>query len=391
MVWARVERARRSASLAAVIGRRTRAWALVAALCLAGPAVAEDGDAPGGSEAPAESDEAPSRLHRSLDRASDFAPAGVLLDHTHQQGDWTFLYRYQRVEKRNLLIGNKPITTAEVAALYPVTPLRMRTDIHTVGAMYAPRDRFTFALLLPIIRNRLEEQFQGAVFESESTGIGDAKLLFLIPFIQKGKEKTQFNFGISFPTGSIQQKRSNATALPYAVSAQRAGPFSLPYAMQLGSGSWDAIWGITYTGQRRSFSWGGQFESQYRISDNARGYKLGASYTASAWVAGGFGRWLSASGRFVWSKRNNVKGKDPDLVQVTPQNALVQNGWVSPMDNNLWQAGTTLEVGPGINVLIPFLGGQRFSVEALFPIYEDLDGIQLASDFTVTAGWQWLF
>ena len=316
-------------------------------------------------------DEAPTgqpSLHRQLDRASDFAPVGVLLDHTHEKGDWTFLYRYQRIAKKDLLIGNQPVTNDVVGARYPSVPLSMVSEYHTMGVMYAPRDRLTFALLLPVVKHGLREQVNGVVQDSETFGIGDAKLLFLLPFIQKGREKTQFNFGISFPTGSIRQTDDNGVRRPYT--------------MQLGSGSWDAIWGITYTGAHNRISWGGQFESRYRIADNVLGYRLGTIYHASSWVAGAFGRWLSASGRISWTRRGNIRGEDLSFQALKA---------FSPLYDNKLQAGTIVEVGPGINVLLPIFGGQRLSVEALFPIYESLDGPQLATDLTITAGWQWIF
>jgi hypothetical protein len=335
------------------------ACAVWGGLCaVTGPVAAGE---PDGSAAPAPS------LHRSLDRSSDFAPVGVLLDHTHVRGDWTFLYRYARYEYRDLLEGDTPVTPAEVGARYPDVPLSWVRQVHTIGAMYAPRDRLTFALLLPVVVNSLEESVSGVIRESDTSGIGDAKLMFLVPFVQKGREMTQLNFGVSFPTGSIQQTQPGTT--------QR-----LPYLMQLGSGSWDLIWGVTYTGQHEAVSWGGQFEGQYRISENAVGYRLGTVYSASAWVSGAFGRWFSASGRFAWTKRGNIRGQDPTLDKT-----------LSPLNDNKLQGGTTLEVGPGINVLLPLLGGQRLSVEALVPIYQNLDGPQLAADITVIAGWQWIF
>jgi hypothetical protein len=75
-----------------------------------------------------------------------------------------------------------------------------------------------------------------------------------------------------------------------------------------------------------------------------------------------------------------VKGADPTLDKT-----------LSPLNDNKRVGGTTLELGPGVNVLLPIWGGQRLSVEALFPIYEDLDGPQLGRDMTITAGWQWIF
>ncbi len=315
----------------------------------------------------------PLRLSRPLDQASDFAPVGVLLDHTHAKGDWTFLFRYAQVDKRNLLTGSAPISVGQVSATcyqpdpkYCQVPISSSRSTYTMGAMYAPRDRFTFALLLPVVTNHLEQWTSGGPQVTDTSGIGDAKLLFLIPFVQKGDEQTQFNFGISFPTGSIQQVDD---------TGQR-----LPYTMQLGSGSWDAIWGVTYTGEQSVISWGGQFEGQYRISSNSIGYRLGTVYQASAWVSGGITDWVSVSARFAWTRQGNIHGVDPTLDKT-----------LTPLNDNMLQGGTTLQVGPGLNVLLPFAGGQRLAVELVLPVFEDLDGPQLSSEMTLIAGWQWLF
>lgn len=372
--------------------KRALAIACVGLLAsLAAPAMAETDSEPAAEvkdepaaeaeEEPAAEEPNPLRLNRLLDRASDFAPVGVLLDHTHDKGDWTFLFRYSQASRRNLLAGTVPVsvgavtntsancqgaTPVPVSGRYCQVPITSTRSTYTMGAMYAPRDRLTFALLLPLVTNHLEQWTWAGAKVDDTIGIGDAKLLFLIPFIQKGDELTQFNFGISFPTGSIQQKDANG---------QR-----LPYTMQLGSGSWDAIWGITYTGEFEAISWGGQFESQYRISDNSIGYRLGTVYHASAWVSGGISDWVSVSARFAWTRVGNIHGVDPTLDKT-----------LTPLNDNMKQGGTTLQVGPGLNVLLPFAGGQRLAVELVFPVYEDLDGPQLASDMTIIAGWQWLF
>ena len=320
----------------------------------------------GGGVRAAEQEKSPA-LHREFDEASDFAPIGVLLDRTHQKGDWTFLYRYRQVSRQGLQEGDQPVSDQQVAARYAEVPVSFTGRTHTLGALYAPLERLTLGLFLPIEQRNLQVLDGGALEETETIGIGDAKVVFLIPFIQNGLQKTQLNFGFSFPTGSIQQKNS--------MTGLRD-----PYILQLGSGSWDAVWGITYSGSYRNLSWGGQFEGLYRINDNAVGYRLGTVYQASAWFAGGFGRWFSASGRFAWTKRGNLSGADPEL-----------NRALSPLNDPYMQGGTTLEVGPGLNILLPILGGQRFSVEALFPVYQYLDGPQLAYDYSISVGWQWIF
>ena len=320
----------------------------------------------GGGVRASEVDGSPA-LRREFDEASDFAPIGVLLDRAHQKGEWTFLYRYTQVNRKGLQEGDQPVSNQQVAARYAEVPASFTGRTHTLGVLYAPLERLALGLFLPIEQKKLQVLQGGALEESETTGVGDAKVLFLIPFIRNGLQQTQLNFGFSFPTGSIQQRNS--------VTGLRD-----PYILQLGSGSWDAVWGITYSGSYRNLSWGGQFEGLYRIADNSVGYRLGTVYQASAWFAGGFGRWFSASGRFAWTKRGNLSGSDPELDRA-----------LSPLNDPYMQGGTTLEVGPGLNILLPILGGQRLSVEAMFPLYQYLDGPQLAYDYTISVGWKWIF
>ncbi len=340
------------------------AWLVFVCVVSAPPAArgVEDPEAP-------DSAEDPPTLHRDLDRASDFAPAGVLLDHTHARGDWTFLYRYERTLADELLQGEERLSSTEFEVQYPgytSTPLSLLTQVHSFGVMYAPHRRFTLAMLLPFIQNRLD-QLEAGVFEREtSSGIGDARFIVLLPFIQKGTQKTQFNVALSLPTGSIRVNDGEGNRLPYR--------------MQHGSGSWDVHWGLTYTGNNERLSWGAQVESQYRVATNDLGYELGAVYQASGWLAAEVGEWLSLSARLGWVKTENVKGADGALNPAT-----------SPLNDPTKQAGTRGEIGPGFNVLLPVFGGQRLTFEALFPIYQSLEGPQLAPDVRFIAGWQWIF
>ncbi len=316
-------------------------------------------------------------LHRPLDRASDFAPAGVLLDHTHERGDWTFLYRYQRVSNDRLMQGEERLSPAEFDSLQPPyssRPLSQLNQTHTFGVMYAPHERFTVAMLLPFVQKRLDQSVGGVIDRQETSGIGDALLIVLLPFMQKGTQKTQFNVALSLPTGSIRVDGTDGNGDPYR----------LPYTMQHGSGSWDVHWGLTYTGKRARFSWGAQVESEYRTGKNDLGYELGAVYQASSWMAAELGDWLSLSARLGWAKTENIKGADPALA--TPAATAA-----SPLNAANRQAGTRVEMGPGLNLLLPIWGGQRFSFEALFPLYQSVDGPQLAPDVKYTVAWQWIY
>ncbi|MEE3327264.1 MAG: hypothetical protein VX252_08020 [Myxococcota bacterium] len=316
-----------------------------------------------------ETEEDRSSLNRPIERAFQFAPAGVFLDYTHKKDEWTFLYRYERYSYDGLMSGSQSVSNAQVASQYDVVPLSHLQEIHTFGVMYAPRDRFTLAFLLPYIDQSLTQidQLAANPYQEQNTdGIGDARLVLMLPFIRNGAQQSQFNVELSFPTGSIRASGSEG---------QR-----LPYIMQRGTGTWDVHYGITYVGEYESISWGGQIGGQYRLNENSLGYRLGAVYQASAWLSGELASWLSVSGRFAWQRTGNIHGEDRELDKS-----------LSPLNNNMKQSGTLVQAGPGMNILLPIFGGQRLSVEVLFPLYQDLDGPQLRSDMTLTAGWQWLF
>ena len=41
----------------------------------------------------------------------------------------------------------------------------------------------------------------------------------------------------------------------------------LPYAMQLGTGTFDLLPGLTYSGHKDAWSWGGQYSAAIRLED----------------------------------------------------------------------------------------------------------------------------
>ena len=52
--------------------------------------------------------------------------------------------------------------------------------------------------------------------------------------------------------------------------------------------------------------------------------------------------------------------------------------------------GERAEVGLGVNFMAQTgpLKGHRLAIEALRPVYQDLNGPQLETDWTLTIGWQ---
>jgi hypothetical protein len=152
--------------------------------------------------------------------------------------------------------------------------------------------------------------------------------------------------------------------------------------MQLGSGTFDALPGITYLGQGDRLSWGLQAMGTVRLGENHREYRLGNRGLGTGWLAARLNDWTSVSARAELTAWGDIEGADPAL-----------NPAMVPTADPSVRSGKRADVGVGFNFEVPRggLDGNRLAVEALFPVWQDLSGPQLETDWTVTVGWQYAF
>jgi hypothetical protein len=212
----------------------------------------------------------------------------------------------------------------------------------------------------------------GSTFTTGSQGIGDVKLMGLYGIREWGQEKIHLNIGLSLPTGSINEKDTLPT-----------GRARLPYPMQLGSGTYDFMPGLTYLGQAGDWSWGSQTLATIRLqSDNGNDYRLGNAINITGWFAKQLSDLWSASLRVDGQAWGDVHGADPQL------NPAV----VPTADPNL-RGGKRIDLLAGVDyqATAGFFQGHRLAIEAGLPVWQNLDGPQLETDWTLTAGWQYVF
>ncbi len=304
----------------------------------------------------------------------DHAPIGVMGDHTHKTGEWMVSYRYARMDMRDARAGTTDLTTTDVLAQgFMMAPTKMNMEMHMFGAMYAPSDRVTFMAMVPMIDKEMEmRNAMGMRMTMDTFGIGDAKLAANVVVFSRADmdrlEQLHINLGLSAPTGSIDE--TNA-------AGQRLG-----YPMQLGTGTVDPTIGLTYLKHQGVWSWGAQAKGTLRLYDNKHDYHLGDEAEATVWTARNLRPWLSVSGRVNAKAWGNIEGADASLnTMMTPGNRADLRG------------GERVELGLGANFIVPQgqLKGHRFALEALVPVYQDLDGPQLQADHRLVAGWQYAF
>lgn len=333
-------------------------------------------------------------------RPDGHAPVGVMVNHYHGKSEGMFSYRFMNMHMEGNRMGTDSLSVNDVAfgtgLGFPVIPTRMDMQMHMFGTMYAPSDNLTLMVMLPYQNNTMDHVvaagpppplagLAGRTFTTESDGIGDLKLSGLIKLYNQNRHSLHLNLGLSLPSGSIDER--GEAPIPNGAGGT-FGQVLLPYPMQLGSGTVDFMPGLTYLGQSDQWSWGAQTLGTLRIDDNRQGYSLGDSIEASTWIARRFNDSVSSSFRlksFAWG---NYEGRDQRIATLPLPTVF----GIPTADPNR-RGGTRLDVLMGINYYARggWFKGHRVSVEGGLPVYQNLDGPQLETDWILTVAWEYAF
>ena len=357
-----------------------------------------------------------SREEKSADqttstRPDSHAPIGVMGDHAHGAGELMLSYRFMGMAMDGLLDGADTISTEDALLHYQIVPTTMQMQMHSFGAMFAPHDGVTLMAMTSYRNNFME--MEGAHThatgghdhpvghqEMESAGLGDLRLSALVPLLNTSNADLVLNAGVSIPTGAIN------------VEGTHGGDelIVLPYPMQLGSGSFELRPAVTFAGMNGSWSYGVQAHAAIPLNDNSRAYRLAPTVGSTIWGARKLNAWLSISvrgsiqnwGNITTSAEHTEMAPSEDEHDHTSHDshaapvAPTQTIYMSPtMDPNL-QGGTRANLAAGVNFIVPdrfgsILAGQRLAVELQMPVYQNLDGPQMALGWSIVAGWQYTF
>ena len=332
----------------------------------------------------------------SLYNAADHAPVGVMGDHTHSKGEWMLSYRFMHMDMQGNRTGTSGIDADTIATSIPnrffgrpmqppslrVVPTEMSMDMHMFGAMYAPVQWLTLMVMGMYIEKEMEHiTYMGGMgttrrgsFKVKTDGIGDTRLSGLIKIYDDGIHRYHINAGVSLPAGSNKKTHQILTPMGAQPTVR------VPYAMQMGSGTFDLMPGITYNGRLAQWYWGGQYIGTFRLGDD-QGYSLGDKHTLSAWLNYQWRPFISTSLRLQYDALDSIDGIDP-----------VITGPVQTADPDNY-GGDELNLNLGVNLMGQSggLAGQRLAIEASLPLHRDLNGLQMETDWSIMAGWQYAF
>lgn len=286
-------------------------------------------------------------------------------------------YRFMHMEMQGNRKGNDNVSTAEVLSDFVVTPTNMDMDMHMFGLMYGLNEKITLMAMAPYVELSMDHLTRmGAEFTTSSSGIGDVKLSGMYEFFRNQRHSAHFNLGLGLPTGNIDER--DDTPL---------GNVVLPYPMQIGSGSYDLLTGLTYTGMRSKSSWGAQIMGTFRLEDNDENYSLGDRLQFSAWMARRWTLNISTSLRINVQSWGNIDGADNRIARFNPMGVAIV-----PTAQPELRGGSRVDLIAGTNISLPgVLTGHRLALEFALPVQQNLDGPQLETDWLLTVGWQRAF
>ncbi|GIW79601.1 MAG: hypothetical protein KatS3mg105_1408 [Gemmatales bacterium] len=335
-------------------------------------------------------DEADSFWEKRRDFADKHAPAGLLGDHVHDKGEVMFEYKYINMYMDGNRFGTRRLTPSQALTVgqglgtnFLATPTDMQMEMHMAHFMYGLTDNVTVytMLMFPVvtmdhIRNTPfppNAPLAGLPFTTTNSGFGDMAFGALWRVHKTDQDDVIVNLGFSVPTGDIDRLTSIPTG--------GASSVEFPYPMRLGAGTFNLRPGITYKHYMTYGSFGSQLQTDLPLGRNYDGYSVGDEFRFSTWYSHLIRQRFAASFRVENLWRSNFGGIDRDRTTTNPR-AISTNR--PDMRGGYW-----LSFGYGLMLLVG--NGHLLNVEITHPVYQDLDGIQLETDFSLFVSWSKAF
>jgi hypothetical protein len=322
--------------------------------------------------------------------AASYTPIGIMTDHLHPKGDWAFSYSMMQMSMKGNLSGTQNLNAEALLANYLMAPSRMTMQMHMLMGMYGLSHKLTLMGMLNYTRNdmsmdmvpmdRMMMNMPGMNMSMNmpstcrSSGLGDTKLWALYQLFRSGKQRIVVATGLSIPTGSTA-----VTGTTLLGENTR-----LPYMMQLGTGTWDLLPAVTYTGSHNRLFWGANLEGSLPLGTNSRGYAWGPQVKSSAWLSYKCLSWAAASIRAEGTVSGRINGYDQEIAVLSSNDASTDASHTGGQRVQLY-------LGLHIKPLETILPGAIVQVEFGLPVYQNLNGPQMRLQNTVQAACMYAF
>jgi hypothetical protein len=270
--------------------------------------------------------------------------------HNHQHASardsqFQFSYTYSRGVMNELNISEDQYFSD---TSFMMKPEEMIMEMHMIGIHYSINKKWSLMLMSSYQKKEMEAimKMGRRKVSTSAQGVGDTLMKINYSLNLENKSIISFTGGLSLPTGSIQ-KRDNSVRLPYG--------------MQMGSGSYGAIAGVSFTKSRGQWSSVTVLEILSFLNESSEDYT--------------FGHQSSLDTSFSYSIHDQlifVLGLRSSLVDPLSSNEEMISNMSSPFDPQN-QHGRRSHYSLGV---VANYGATVGSLSYLKPLEDDLAGIQ---------------
>ena len=271
---------------------------------------------------------------------------------------------------------------------YRGVPKSMDSWMTMVGGAYSFTDDFAAMIMAGYVRNSMDMTTTATPsdYTMFSQGATDTKIMgkYRLYSDDNLAPKMQLStiLGVAAPTGKITIKNTN-----HPTKTMRGK--LLPFGMQPGSGTWDPIFGLTYQKIADPYWMGANFMTTQRWGKNSQDYTKGSEYAVDLYLMRQFNERALASFQLngkAWGDYSDQpkKGKENGDCHAMLNST---KDWMTPLCDPTNYGGVNLHATVGLQFQpVPLqIAELNFSV----PIYQNLKGPQLQSDYMVRFTYYW--
>lgn len=254
-------------------------------------------------------------------------PAGVLGGNLVGAGKYAFSYAPMFMHMEDNYIGSSTVSPQAIATtipsqvtitgttkeMYRIVPTTMDVQLHMFNLMYGVSDNFNLMAMASYQRKSMNmTTFSGTsgatvlgTSSATTEGVGDTVLSSLWRIYKDQSYEVKLNLGLSLPTGSTTQNIAMLSPMNKNMTARAS------YGMQLGTGTYDLLPGLTVTSHTNNWSWGAAWRSRLPLGNNSEGYRYGNLNVLTAWGGYSSSPGITTTIRVAESIQGQIRGSDP--------------------------------------------------------------------------------
>ena len=298
------------------------------------------------------------------------APAGVRYAELALYEGWSLEIRMSRNEQDGLRDKRDTISSSEIFAQgYSHAPRELTTDRIDFMLLYGMERDTTLFAGLPWISREMKIDTQSGSFDTETEGVGDLRLGIVTEYEFLDREVLNLTLGLSIPTGSIKEDDRD----------DNGQSMRLPYSMQLGTGTFDLLPGVTWMTHSDPWTLGLQGLGRIHLGDNGEGWARSNEGEVSAWAARSLTDATAASLRLRGVYWGDVHGRDDEL-----------DATRNPLEDRTRQGGERIDAIGGFHWQLGdgLQDVRSLGLEVGVPVAEWLDGPGISTRAWAVLAWR---